>query len=169
MKSIYFITGVNGVGKTAVLEPLKSLLGIGFEIHDFDARGVPDNVGRQWRIDETKHWIELGLKNATKGIKTIICGFARPSEIGDNPVVGFILLDANEETIKNRLQNRYQTPESIETIERVSGKTVQQFIDDNVNFSSILREEAKQHEVPIIQTSHLSPKEVAQEIFEKLN
>ena len=163
MKQIYFITGVNGVGKTSIIEHLKSLLRGGFEIHDFDERGVPSNTGRQWRIDETKHWIGLSLANSVKSIKTIICGFARPSE-QNNPSVGFVLLDANAETIKKRLCNRYQTPESIEIIERVSGKTVEQFIQDNINFSATMRNEAKQYGITIIDTNNLSLEEVAKEV-----
>jgi 2-phosphoglycerate kinase len=168
MKTIYFITGVNGVGKTTILSPLKSLLGSNFEVHDFDERGVPNSVGRQWRMDETKYWIELGSENAKKGITTIVCGFARPSEISDNPDVGFVLLDAGKDTIKTRLLNRYQTPESVETIERVSGKSVQQFIDDNVNFSSVIRDEASKYNVPIINTDSLNPEQVAQEVAKQI-
>jgi 2-phosphoglycerate kinase len=167
MRKIYFITGVNGVGKTTVIEHLKSQLGSGFEVHDFDERGVPNNVGRQWRIDETKYWIELGLANYDKRIKTVVCGFARPSE-QDNPEVGFILLDADQNTIKKRLWNRYQTPESIETIERVSGKTVDQFIQDNINFSETIRDEAKEYGIRIINTTPLNPEEVAKTVIDEL-
>ncbi len=53
MQKVYFITGVNGVGKSTLIEYLKTFLVGSFEVHDFDERGVPDKVGRQWRIDET--------------------------------------------------------------------------------------------------------------------
>lgn len=167
MKKLYFVTGVNGVGKTSVIEHLKSMLGDSFEVHDFDERGVPNNVGRQWRIDETKYWIDLGIANYDKGRKTVVCGFARPSE-QNNPDVGFILLDASEETIKSRLWNRYKTPESIEIIERVSGKKVDQFIQDNINFSGTIREEGKQYGIKIINTDDLNPGKVAQEIIKEI-
>jgi thymidylate kinase len=167
MKKIFFITGVNGVGKTTVMEPLMALLGEGFEVHDFDERGVPDNVQRQWRLDETEYWISLGKQNAQKGIITVICGFAKPSEIQDSSV-GLVLLDANEETIKQRLWNRYQTLESIEIIEKVSGKPVQKFIDDNAYYSAIMREEARQYGVKVIDTSVLAPRDVAKEISQYL-
>lgn len=168
MKTIFFITGVNGVGKSAVIEPLKSILDDKFEIHDFDERGVPDNVNRQWRIDETKYWIDLGLENSNKNVITVICGFARPSEVLDNSSVDFILLDADERIIRKRLLSRYQSPESIETIEKVSGKSVHQFIKDNVNFISIMREEAKQRGLDVIDTSNLTPEAVAQEISKRI-
>jgi hypothetical protein len=99
MKKIYFVTGVNGVGKTSVIPYLKSMLRDKFEVHDFDERGVPDNVGRQWRIEETDYWIKLGEVNFQKGIITVVCGFARPSE-QNNPSVGFILLDADHSSQK---------------------------------------------------------------------
>ncbi len=168
MKKIFFITGINGVGKTTLIGSLRSLLGTGFEVHDFDERGVPNNVGRQWRIDETKHWIDLGLTNYDKGIKTVVCGFARPSEQND-PLVGFVLLDAQPEIIKKRLWNRYQTPESIDNIQKVSGKTVEQFIQDNVNFSDTIREEASKFQVPIVETSYLSPEEVSKTVYDLIH
>lgn len=167
MKQLFFITGVNGVGKTTVIKYLKNLLGPAFEIHDFDERGVPNNAGRQWRFDETEYWIALGKENSEKNISTIICGFAKPSEIND-PSVGLILLDADEATIKKRLWNRYQTPESIQIIERVVGKPVQKFIDDNVYYSSIMRQEAAKFGIKIIDTTTLSPEQVAENITQYL-
>jgi 2-phosphoglycerate kinase len=166
---IYFITGVNGAGKTTVIGPLKVLLDQDFEIHDFDERGVPDNADRKWRMDKTQYWIDLGVKNAQKNISTMICGFARPSEIKNNPLVKFILLDADRETIRKRLMNRYQTDESVKIIERVSGKTLEKFIFDNCDFSDILRTECKEYNVPIIDTDNLTPTEVANGIVTNLN
>ncbi len=168
MKTTIFITGVCGVGKTSLIKPLKELLGSEFEVHDFDERGVPNNAGHGWRLAETQYWIGLGLDNSKKGLKTIVCGFARPSEISDNSAVGFILLDATAETIRKRLLNRYQTPESIETIQNVSGKTLEQFIDDNANFSSTMRTEAGECKVDVIDTNTMNPVEVAQKVADIL-
>ncbi len=169
MRKTFFITGVSGVGKTTTIEHLKAKLPPGHEIHDFDERGVPDGADRQWRINETKYWIELGSKNAEQDIKTIICGFARPSEIGHHESVGFVLLDAAPETIRKRLWNRYQTPRSIEGIERVANKSVEEFIEDSVNFSSVMHEEAQNYGVDIIDTTELSPNQVASKIVEILD
>jgi 2-phosphoglycerate kinase len=169
VNKIIFIIGVNGVGKSAVIEPLKSLLNSSFEIHDFDERGVPDNVQRQWRLYETKYWIELGRENIKKNISTIICGFVKPSEIEGDSSIKLVLLDADGETIEKRLRSRYPTPDSIKKIERTVGKTVQKFIGDNVWFSSKLREEAQRYGLGIVDTSALTPEEVAQEVVKKLN
>jgi 2-phosphoglycerate kinase len=168
MKEIFFITGVNGVGKTSIIKYLKNTLDPHFEVHDFDERGVPNNAGRDWRLEETKHWITLGKENGKQNISTIICGFARPSEISDESV-GFILLDANEETIKQRLWSRYQTTESIQIIEKVVNKPVQRFIDDNILFSKVMREEATKYGVKIIDTTQLTPEQVAKNIVDYLN
>lgn len=168
MKNIIFITGVSGVGKTTVMKYLKSNLGVGFDIHDFDEAGVPENATRQWRIEQTNRWIEIGRQNAGKGIITIICGFARPSEIGNDQSVGFILLDADPQTIRSRLTNRYQTAESRERIERVAGKSVEQFIVDNMNFAQTMRDEAKSFGIDIIDTASLSPENIAQEVISKI-
>lgn len=168
MKSLYFVTGVCGVGKTAVLGPLKALLGPGFEVHDFDERGVPDNADRAWRLAETRRWADLAAENTQKNIVTIVCGFARPSEMEEDASVGFVLLDASEETIRRRLLNRYQTPESVAEIQRASGKTVQQFVADNVEFSSVLSKEAEQFGVDIVETDSLTPKQVAKEVLGRL-
>lgn len=162
---IFFVTGVNGVGKTSVIQPLKSLLPSGFEIHDFDERGVPNGGGREWRLKETEYWIGLGKENILKNISTIICGFAKPSEMKESPVT-LMLLDAEGETIRKRLMNRHYSPESIEIIEKVVGKSVQKFIDDNVYYSSIMRKEAQEYGIKIIDTTTLLPEQVAQKIYE---
>lgn len=158
---IYFIVGVNGVGKTTLISHLQPLLAEGgFEIHDFDERGVPYGGGRAWRISETEYWLELGVKNKERGVTTIICGFAKPQELGDRAEI--ILLDANGEIIEERLKNRYQTDASIAELNRTTGKTVEKFITDNVYYSSILRKECEEAGCKIVDTTLLSPDKVAQ-------
>lgn len=167
---IYFIIGVSGVGKTSLLHQLKTLLSARkFEIHDFDERGVPDNAGHSWRLDETEYWLNVGKENLKKGVQTVICGFARPLEMeqlfrGSSENVSYYLLDADEETIRKRIEGRYQTDESRREITRVTGKSLEEFIENNVNFSSILREECMKYHCKIIDTSALIPEEVAKEI-----
>jgi hypothetical protein len=56
---ISFVTGVVGAGKTSLIEPLRTQLGSGYEIHDFDERGVPDDVDMDWAADERRHWRDL--------------------------------------------------------------------------------------------------------------
>lgn len=164
MKRLIFVTGVNGAGKTTTKKSLESQLDSNFEVHDFDEQGVPVGATRQWRLEKTKYWIDLGTKNAEKGIITIVCGFARPSEISDSDTVGFILLDANEDTIRERLLNRHQTPESIQRIESVTGKKLEQFVADNASFAAVMRQEAAEFKEIIIDTNNKTPDVVGQEV-----
>ena len=166
MKKIIFVTGVNGVGKTTAIRSLKSQLDSGFEVHDFDEQGVPVKATRQWRLEKTKYWIGLGTKNAEKGIITIVCGFVRPSEINDNDTVGFILLDANDDTIRERLSNRHQTPESIQRIESVTGKKLEKFIADNANFATVMRQEVAGFGETIVDTNNKTPDVVGKEVID---
>lgn len=167
---IYFITGVCGAGKTTVIPHLKSLLNDkDFDIHDFDERGVPDGGGRQWRIKETEHWINYGKQNIKDGISTVICGFSNPEETvhNDNEDTKFILLDADDKTIKQRISGRYQTEKSRQELKRVSGDTVERFIEGNITFLETLRSICKDDKrCDIVDTINKLPKEVAKQVVE---
>ena len=166
---IYFITGVCGSGKTATGKVLKEKFSPDeFAIHDLDERGVPGKDGRKWRLDETKYFIELGNKNAERGISTIVSGFARPSEIaelvpGQNNIV-CVLLDAQPGTIEERLHGRYSTPESREKFSLKHQKSVEQFIDENCIFIPVLRKECEKYVCPIVITDEKSIGTVAGEV-----
>ncbi len=167
---IYFITGVCGTGKTTVLKVLKELLPKNsFDLHDLDERGIPKNAGREWRINETKYLISVGEDNLKKGLSTVVSGFSRPSEVKDLiPTldnVFFILLDANAETIKNRIFNRYPDEKSKKQFEDKHGKSVYKFIEENINFSETMRKEAYEYESKIIDTNNKNPDEIGQEIL----
>lgn len=162
---ITFITGASGVGKSSVIKPLRLLLDPKkFTIHDFDERGVPDAADQSWRIGETKYWVDIGRKNIQKGVKTIICGGARPSDIEKSSDVLFIFLDAEDAVIRKRLLSRYTTPESIREIERASGKSLEQFVIENEEFLKDRRKEVSAYNMINIETTHLSNQEVANKI-----
>ncbi len=161
---IYFISGVCGVGKTTIINHLKSLLSNKYyDIHDFDERGVPNNASRDWRKRETQYWINLGKQNFKENIFTIICGFSNPEEISKSEKnISFILLDADKETIRERISGRYKTQKSIEELKRVSGKTLEIFIRDNANFLEVLRNIfEKDKRCDIVNTNNKAPKDVA--------
>jgi broad-specificity NMP kinase len=171
MNKIYFISGVSGVGKTSTISHLKETLSPGlYDIHDLDERGVPDGGGREWLISETRHWLEVGKTNALNGQNTIICGFANPELLktilqqNEDIAVIIILLHASPETLRMRLQLRHSTPESIKEIERASAEPVDKFIENNIEFSSKLRQICEENQCPIIDTNNKMPVEVAQEI-----
>ena len=159
-----FVIGANGVGKTTVMtEVQKLLLGGGFEVHDFDERGVPDNADKTWRINETQHWISVGKENREKGVSTIVFGFAKPEEIGKE--VEIILLDANERTIEERIKSRYLKEGSLQELTRTTGKTLEKFITDNVYVSSLLRKSCDVLGCKIVSTDEKAPESIAAEIL----
>lgn len=168
---IYFITGVCGVGKSAVISHLKLLLNDkDYDIHDFDERGVPSGANRQWGRDEARYWIDFGMQNIKNGISTIVCGFANPEEIIHNNNIEFILLDANEKIIEQRIDERYQTKESKQELKRVTNCTVEKFIKNNTSFLAILRDICKNDKrCNIVNTINKSPKNVAKQVVKTIN
>lgn len=167
MQKVFFIIGVNGVGKTTLMQLLNNHLDSHrYAVHDFDERGVPDNADGSWRISETLYWAEVGKENIEKGISTIICGYSKPKEINQaieqlQVPISVCLLDANEEAITNRILNRYKTPESVAELLRTTGKEPQKFIQDNIWVAVKFREEATLAGYSIIDTSALFPEQVA--------
>jgi gluconate kinase len=145
MTKMFFISGVNGVGKTSIMPYLKELLpGNEFEIHDFDERGVPENAGGSWRISETKYWVVEGVKLSGQNKSIIICGFVKPADFEDmlnNEDLGIslILLDAQPEIIKQRLINRYSVAGYFDESQTVIGKQINVFIDGNLYILSQMK------------------------------
>jgi gluconate kinase len=180
MNKIFFITGVNGVGKSTIIPHLKNILsGDEFAVHDFDSRGVPDNADNAWRISETKYWISEGNRLSKEGKNIVICGFIKPSDLGEYdllspglPEVALIMLYAKPEIIQQRLIGRYTQNGVFDESQKVIGKPVNEFIAGNVWFVEKMNKEFKEYKLPIIDTSQLAPAEVAKKsaeiIIEKL-
>ncbi|MBI4600012.1 AAA family ATPase [Candidatus Uhrbacteria bacterium] len=170
MQKMYFISGVSGVGKTVVARRLKSLLSNGYEVHDFDERGVPDNAGHKWRLDETRNWITLGQEKVQENITLVICGFLNPDEIDkllkDLPAMNVqtILLDGDPSIIEQRLRKRNEDTTARVDLERAAGRSADAFIENNTRFVPVLREICHRHNCPIIDTSHLDPETVAERV-----
>ena len=167
---IYFISGVSGVGKSSLIPHLKDLLSPdGFEVHDLDERGVPDDGGRTWHDNEVRHWIDVGNKNATRGVSTVICGFAEPeglarvSQEKDLPII-VCLLDASDDTLRARLVGRHTTPQSIAEIERASGKPVSEFIDKMIADAPLVRDLFVRNSCTIVGTDNKTPRQIAEEV-----
>lgn len=172
MNKIFFITGVNGVGKSTIMPFLAELLPADkFEIHDFDERGVPEDADHTWRISEAKHWIAEGNRLAREGMNMIICGFIKPSDLEDYKLIneGFpeiilILLSAKSEIIRQRLRGRYTKDGFFDETQKVIGKPIEEFIGGNVWFSEKIKDEFEESNFPIIETSKLAPAEIAQKV-----
>ena len=169
---IYFVSGTCGVGKSAIIPHLKSLLSHEqYNIRDFDERGVPDGADRTWRKSEIKKWLEIGTTASQKGISTIICGFVETVDFesadSENiPEIEIILLDADTETIRKRLTGRYTKDGLFNENQKVTGKPVSKFIEENVYYCNILRKKCQEEGCKIINTSHLDPKAVAKKVTE---
>jgi hypothetical protein len=116
---IFFVTGVVGAGKTSLVEPLGSQLGADYEVHDFDERGVPDAVDMDWGAAERRYWLSVGAANLQEGVSTVICGFALPSDDDDRERVRFILLDLDEQALRDRLMQRYSDPAKVKDLQRM--------------------------------------------------
>lgn len=170
--TIYFISGVCGVGKTSTLKHLKELLSAEeYDLRDFDERGVPDGGGSEWQIKETLFWLETGAENAKNGKSTIVSGGAGPDRFkniykkDEHLPAQLILLDASRETIRRRLIGRYPTRESIDEMRRMTRVSLDKFVEDMVSFAPTLRKIFEISDYPIIDTDGLSSEEVAKEII----
>lgn len=161
---------MNGVGKSSVIPYLQSSLPeTRYSIHDFDERGVPDNADKIWRQSEIQYWLEIGKQNSFNKLATIICGFAKPEELNSiaeslKIPVSVIVLDADVHSISERILSRYFSPESRAELERTTGKSPEKFIEDNIWVSTKFREGAQKFGYTIINTSNLSPQEVANQL-----
>lgn len=168
---VYFISGVCGVGKSSVLAHLKKILPLdGFDVRDFDERGVPDGGGRVWHDNETLYWLDVATDNATKNKSTIICGFANPQRFKEvhkkekHLPATLVLLHASSEVLRERLLGRYPTPESIAEINRASGVPLDVFVENNISFAPELRKIFEREDGTIIDTDEKTPGGVAKEI-----
>lgn len=166
----YFISGVNGVGKSSVMPFLRTLLPESTVV-DFDSRGVPDGADRAWRIAEATHWANEGVAASAAGKMFVVCGFVKPQDFADLPEamyseIKIVVLDADEETVRTRLMGRYTKDGVFDENQKVIGKPVMEFIDGNVWYAKKMREESKEDGLPVIDTSKLTSEEVAGKIVE---
>lgn len=170
MNKIYFISGVNGVGKTSIMPFLRTLLSSNqFEIHDFDERGVPERADGNWRISETKYWVDLGVELISKGKNIIVCGFVKPADFqemlsNDSLGITSIFLDATPEIIRQRLTGRYTKDGYFDESQMVIGKPISVFIDGNIYISGQMKELFAKLNCPVVDTSNLTPWEVAKKV-----
>tara|TARA_B100001179_G_C18484662_1_gene357180 strand:+ start:199 stop:726 length:528 start_codon:yes stop_codon:yes gene_type:complete len=169
MKKVYFLSGCSGVGKTTIMNYLKTLLPDSYKVCDFDERGVPDNADHTWRLNQTKEWIKEGRDITEDNKLLLVCGFLNPDEMEDiqkdflDVEVLTILLDGDADVIEKRLRTRNQNNEVKANLERVVG-SAEDFIQNNTKFIPVLREIFKKHNLPIIDTTNKNPEEVAKEV-----
>ncbi len=172
MEKIYFISGVNGIGKSSIIPfLLPNLPGDKFEIHDFDERGVPDDADKNWRISTLEYWINKGVQNIHKNKNTIICGFVKLTDFQGEynlqslEIIG-ILLDAKANVVKKRLQSRYSKKGVFDKKQIIIGKSIDKFIEGNIYILGKMRKDFEESGCKIIDTSELTPEEVARKIVD---
>ncbi len=166
-KKIFFISGVNGVGKSSIMPYLNLLLPAEqFAIHDFDERAVPAKADSAWRISETKYWVSEGTSLVNKNKNLVICGFVKLTDFPDikSPEIIKILLDAKPEIIRQRLINRYSQGGIFDKSQKVIGKPIDVFIEGNIYILKQMKASYEELNYPIIDTSKLKPAEVANKI-----
>lgn len=136
--------------------------------------GFPEKAGSAWRLSETKYWLNLARKDAEKNVTTIIYGFLKPKDFGDaiddvGSTIKCILLDASPDTIRARLKQRYTRNGVYDPNEKILGKTVQEFIDGNIYIRDQLKKDFERLHCPVIDTSNLTPAEVAKRILDEIS
>lgn len=161
VKYIYFITGASGTGKTSLVSELKSKYSNkNWEFLHFDSIGIPSTEDmikqsgsiENWQKETTFLWIKKMLAEF-KDIEVIIfegqvnLEFVK-SGFSENNFSNYeiILIDCNEEVMAKRLTHDRKQPEL--------------FTEDMKNWLSFLRNQAKEVNAKIIDTSNKSKFEV---------
>jgi len=109
---LFFITGANGVGKTACLPALARQLP-DFEVHDFADLGMPENPDARWRQETTERWLRTYIeRHQPQGRHVVVSGEAIFGEILCSPSIERVdafhacLLDCDDVTRVDRLRTR---------------------------------------------------------------
>lgn len=165
-KTICFITGASGAGKTTLADGLKKkYAGMSWSFLHFDSIGIPSIAEMKksygspagWQEAKTYEWIDR-LVNEYNDKKVFLEGQVNLQFIRN----GFqkyhfenykiILIDCSEDVMSYRILHKRYQPELL--------------TDEMKNWLRFLRNQAKEFMVPVIDTSNLSPGEVLEE-FEK--
>lgn len=168
-KSIYYITGASGVGKTTLVESLKKkYVNKNWSFLHSDSIGVPSFADMEreygsvsaWQEAKTYEWInrlvndydnEKIFLEGQSDLQFILTGFQKNNFTNYK----IILLDINEEEMVHRLSFKRGQPELI--------------TDDMKNWLKYLRKQADEMKIPVIDTSDLSEEEVLTEFEKEMN
>lgn len=169
-QKIFFITGVNGAGKSTIIPLLKKKLPHQYRVYDFDEVGVPKNVDKAWRVETTKHWFRIAQKNAIKNIDTIVCGLTVPKEIfsvlkkNQKWETQIALLDVSKKEITTRLRRRLSTAAKVRNLKAVTGLSVTECIAANIQHAKALRSDCRKYRCQVFVTSHTTPSKTAAKV-----
>jgi len=152
---LFIVTGASGVGKSAIVEPLQHLL-TEYCVFEKDLMWASD-----WDM-VYNNWFRIAFSLAQGNKKTVICGTIVPenlNELSDRELVGdifYINLHTDDQTRRTRLTTR-----------RKWGQPSEEFIQEHARFAAQLLRDAETelgHPMPTIDTTFLSPEEVAEQV-----
>src|SRR3954471_505460 len=156
---LLFAIGASGVGKTTALRVLRDRNCPGLACHHFDSIGVPGaeemvrrfGTGERWQEVTTHAWVERLKSDASPF--AVLEGQTRPSFIraglGDTRA-GIVLLDCTDSVRSRRLRGERRQPE-LDTA-------------DMHAWAAYLRGQADALGLPVIDTTSLTPNQVADEL-----
>lgn len=174
---LIFITGSSGVGKSTIVPILKNSLPA-YAIHDFDEKltkevSMDAKLLDSWRKDTTKFWIKRAEENAKSGKLTIVIGLVYPKEVAEIKTelpISFYLLDVSEDKIKERLMGkRFSTEDRVAGLKQATGKTPEEFIEENKKLMEQLRQETASVGGTILDTTNDTQEETAQKVIQLIN
>ena len=141
-----FISGVCGAGKSTIALQLADILPAEqFSVCEFDYPGVPSNTPETWRAERTETWLRAAIDNARANISTVVCGLVHADEVLAAPSAPFVppirfaFLEATNDEIARRLQERYATPLFAELLWRQEHITSEAFIPTMFQYQRELR------------------------------
>jgi len=166
-KMIYFITGASGVGKTTLVSQLETKFrNKPWAFLHFDKIGVPTaeemvrdfGSGAKWQEAKTYEWIEKLIQTDREkvffegqvNLQFIRNGFSRQGY----ETYRTILLDCSKESMRDRLVIDRNQPEL--------------FTPEMLNWLKFLRDQAREFNTTIIDTSNLSKEELLKTFEEKV-
>jgi 2-phosphoglycerate kinase len=162
VRSVVFLVGASGVGKTTVAQVLGERAPWKGNTHYFDTIGIPSademesefGGGEEWQRWATRQWVSR-LAGSEASLQ-LIEGQTRPSFINeaveDYPdlEVHVVLLDCTPEVRRDRLTRLRQRPELA--------------TPDMDNWAAYLSGQAHALGLPVIDTSKTNPEAIAREI-----
>ena len=143
---MFILTGVSGVGKTAILKELQARLDPSrFACHDIDEGGVPDGVDHTWRKRRAVDFANEALRYAEEGRSLVLSATLYPEDIAEAScrsqlsAVHYCLLEINDTMFAERLAERFDTDEKGAHCLRITGMSPENFIARMPSFQNELR------------------------------
>ena len=173
---LYFITGSSGVGKTPLVDILKSILPDNFDIHDLDEKLIEVDRTKSswlhdWRNKATQYFIDQAIQNIKVKKSTVVCGIVWPHEVQTvsniklAPPIKFIFLDVEPQELKKRFfARRWSDENKIADLKKDTGMTPDEYIQRNTIEIEELKKECIKNVAKIIDTTNLDSRIVAEEV-----